>query len=96
MTFELIIKEEAQLEIIETFIYYEGKKEGLGESFLDHLDSYFKWIKHYPFHFSEKRKPYREAVINRFPYLIIYEVLENEVIVYSVFNAWQDPLKKNR
>ncbi|HEY9184680.1 MAG TPA: type II toxin-antitoxin system RelE/ParE family toxin [Salegentibacter sp.] len=94
MTFKLIIKEEAQLEIIEAFLYYEEKKVGLGGSFLDHLDSYFKWIKNYPFHFSEKRKPFREAVIKRFPYLIIYEVLENEVIVYSVFNTWQNPKSK--
>ena len=96
MSFKLIIKDGAQLEIIEAFLYYEEKQEGLGESFLDHLDSYFKWIKDYPFHFSEKRKPYREAVIKRFPYLIIYEVFENEVIVYSVFNTWQNPSKKNK
>ena len=96
MKFELVIKEEAQLEIIEAFLYYEDQKVGLGEFFLDHLDSYFNWIKHYPFHFSVKRKPFREAVVKRFPYIIIFEVLENEVIVYSVFNTWQDPLRKKR
>lgn len=96
MKYELIIKEEAHLEIIEAFLYYEEKKVGLGESFLDQLDSYFNWIKHYPYHFSEKRRPYREAVIKRFPYLIVYEILEDKVIVYSVFNTWQDPSGKKR
>lgn len=94
MNFKLIIKEEAQLEIIEAFVYYEKKQNGLGDLFLEHLDSYFKWIENSPFHFSEKRKPFREAVVKRFPYLIIYEVLENEVIVYSVFNSWQNPSRK--
>lgn len=94
MTFKLIIKEEAQLEVIEAFLYYEGKQNGLGDLFLDHLNSYFKWIRNYPFHFSQKRKPFREAVVKRFPFIIIYEVLESEVIVYSVFNTWQDPAKK--
>lgn len=94
MTFKLIIKEEAQLEIIEAFLYYEGKQNGLGDLFLDHLNSYFKWIRNYPFHFSKKREPFRETVVKRFPYIIIYEVLESEVIVYSVFNSWQDPAKK--
>ena len=51
MTFKLIIKEEAQLEVIEAFLYYERKQSGLGDLFLDHLNSYFKWIKNYPFHF---------------------------------------------
>jgi hypothetical protein len=94
MTFKLIIQEEAQLEVIEAFLYYEGKQNGLGDLFLDHLNSYFKWIRNYPFHFSQKRKPFREAVVKRFPFIIIYEVLESEVIVYSVFNTWQDPAKK--
>lgn len=94
MTFKLVIKEKAKLEIIEAFLYYEGKQSGLGDYFLDHLDSYFKWIKNYPFHFSEKRAPFREAVVKRFPYIIIFEVMGSEVIVYSIFNSWQNPSKK--
>ena len=94
MTFKLIIKEEAQLEVMEAFLYYERKQNGLGDLFLDHLTSYFRWIRNYPLYFSQKRKPFREAVVKRFPYIIIYEVREGEVIVYSVFNTWQDPAKK--
>ena len=34
MTFKLIIKEEAQLEVMEAFLYYERKQNGLGEIIL--------------------------------------------------------------
>lgn len=91
MTYILEVKDEANLEIIEAYLYYEEKRRGLGEEFLEHLDSYFDRITTNPKHFPQKRKPYREAFIKRFPFLIVYEVIKNKVIVYSVFNTWQNP-----
>lgn len=90
------IKEEANLEIIEAYLYYEEKRIGLGEEFLEQIDIYFDRITSSPKHFPQKRKPYREAFIKRFPFLIIYEIEKNKVIVYSVFNTWQSPDKKKK
>ena len=42
MTFKLIIKEEAQLEVIEAFLYYERKQSGLGDLFLFIIQLMFK------------------------------------------------------
>ena len=94
MAFKLIIQEKADFEIIAAYLYYEEKQPGLGDIFLAQLDFYFNWIKTYPLHFAEKSPPFREAILKRFPFAIIYEVTENEVIIYSVFNTWQDPEKK--
>lgn len=96
MLFALGIKEEASFEILEAYLYYENKRQGLGEEFLTHLQVYFNRIKSNPEHFPQKRKPYREAFLIRFPFIIVYEVIEEEVIVYSVFNTWQDPEKKKK
>lgn len=94
MAHEIEIKEEAYLEIMAAYTYYEEKHKGLGEDFLEHLSGYFDTIATYPEHFPKKREPYREAFIKRFPYLIIYEVAAGKIIVYSVFNTWQDTDKK--
>jgi len=96
MAYILEIKHEANLEIIKAYLYYEEKRTGLGEEFLEHLDVYFDRITTNPKHFPKKRKPYREAFIKRFPFLVIYEVSKNKVIVYSVFNTWQNPDKKKK
>jgi len=96
MTYILEVKNEANIEIIEAYGYYEVKRIGLGEEFLEHLDLYFDRITANPEHFPQKRKPYREAFIKRFPFLIIYEIIEQKVIVYSVFNTWQNPDKKKK
>ncbi|MGZ0015655.1 type II toxin-antitoxin system RelE/ParE family toxin [Yeosuana sp. AK3] len=92
----LEIKDEANLEIIEAYLYYEEKRIGLGEEFLEHLEAYFDRITANPKHFPQKRKPYHEAFIKRFPFLVIYETTKDRVIVYSVFNTWQNPEKKKQ
>lgn len=96
MAYVLQIKEEANLEIIETYLYYEEKRIGLGEEFLEHLDVYFNRISANPKHFPQKRKPYREAFIYRFPFLVIYEITKRKVIIYSVFHTLQNPENKKK
>ncbi len=94
MKYELIIRDEAELEIIEATKYYETKQIGLGKRFLAQLQTYLDRIQTYPEHFYIKRNPYREAFIKKFPYLIVYTLVEDKVIVFSVFNTWQKPEKK--
>lgn len=92
--YTLEVKSEANSDVITAYSYYEDKRQGLGEEFLAHLDLYFERILENPKHFPEKRKPYREAYIKRFLFLIIYEISKSTIIVYSVFNTWQNPNKK--
>ncbi len=44
MAYSLEVINDANLEIIETYLYYEEKRIGLGEEFLEHLDFYFERI----------------------------------------------------
>ena len=90
MKYALEIKEEADLDIAEAYLYYESQQMGLGDHFLSQLDTYLERIRAYPEHYPKKRSPYREVFIKKFPYLIIYEVVETKIIVYAVFNTWQD------
>lgn len=90
MQFVLEIKEEAVADVQDAFLYYEEQKLGLGNRFLDTLEIYFNRIQNYPEHYQIKRKPYREAFIKDFPYIIIFD----KIIVYAVFNTWKNPIKK--
>ena len=94
MKYELIIKEEANLEIIESYLFYESKSIGLGERFLDNLDFYFDRIQNFPEHYQIKRKPYREAFVAKFPFVIIYEILEKNIVIYAVFHTNKNPASK--
>ena len=94
MSYTLEIKEEADLEIRDAYLYYESKQIGLGEKFLNQLEKYLEKITDNPKHFEVKKRNYREAYIRKFPYTIIYEIEGINVVVYSVFNALQNPDKK--
>lgn len=94
MIYELIIKEEASFEIIDSYLYYESKSKGLGDKFEIQLGIYFDRVIKFPSNFEIKRNPYREAFIKKFPFVIINEVIENKVVVYSVFNISRNPSKK--
>lgn len=45
MTYELILQEEAGLEILEAYIYYEDSQKGLGEIFMKHIDNTYAEFK---------------------------------------------------
>lgn len=94
MIYELVIKEEANLEIIESNLYYKSKYLELGDQFDNQLEKYFDRITKFHFHFEMKIKPYRETFIKKFQFATIYEVIENVVIVYSVFNTNRNHLQK--
>jgi len=96
MTYRLIIKDRANLEIEDAVWYYEKKRKGLGESFLKELDHTFILISNVPELFNLKYRNTREVLIKRFPFLVVYEIEGETVIVYSVFHARQNPRKKYR
>ena len=48
MSYVLEFKEEANLDIIEAYHYYEENRKGLGDEFLEYLDTYFERITENP------------------------------------------------
>ena len=51
MKYSLEIKEEAVLDIKEAYLYYEEQKTGLGNRFLETLESYLERVQKYPEHY---------------------------------------------
>lgn len=89
-----MVQEEAGLEILETYIYYESIQTDLGERFLRQVEKYFHQIQDNPQHFQIKKNKYREAYIRKFPYIIIFDVIDDKIVILSVFNAHQNPERK--
>ena len=94
MTYKLLVKEEARLEIIEAFLYYESQQTGLGLKFTEHIEKYFHIIQDNPLLYQISKFGFREAYIRKFPFLIIYETVKDTVLVYSIFNTRRNPEDK--
>jgi plasmid stabilization system protein ParE len=94
--FTLIVKQEADKEVTEAYRWYENKVEGLGERFLDALEDCYNAIDINPTTFQKIHKQYRQAILNTFPYVVIYEKIKSDIIVYAVFATAQHPNRKIR
>lgn len=94
MKYELIFRDKAIFEMEDAFDYYEFKSKGLGKKFFDHIQNYFERIETAPKHFPQKYGTIREAFIQKFPFVILYEIHENVVVVYSVFHTSRAPKNK--
>ena len=94
MIYALEIKEEAYRDIQDAYNYYESKQIGLGDRFVEELEEKINYIQVYPLHFREIEDDFRQVLIDIFPYQIIYEFNNTNIIIYSVFNAYQNPENK--
>ena len=41
-------------------------------------------------------KNYRQIILKTFPYVVVYEIVEEAVVVFAVFHTSQNPIKKFR
>jgi ParE toxin of type II toxin-antitoxin system, parDE len=94
MAFQIEVKEEAKQDIDDGMKWYASKVENLDKKFLLAVEQALFRVKQNPFAFKKVYKKFRQTVVKRFPYVILYEPEQNIVVVYSVFNTWQHPKKK--
>ena len=94
MAYLLEIKDEAEQDIIDGFYFYAGKGSNLGEMFVHEIEDVFNYIENNPEHFQVVYNGHRQRQLKSFPYLVIYKVIGNRVVVFSVFPAKSDPQKK--
>lgn len=94
MTYVVEIKDEARLDALEAFLYYEEKKDGLGEEFLEVLTKQYEDLsrnpQYYSFVYSDREKTLRDVKPDRFPYVVMFDIDGSKVIVYSVHNTYRN------
>ncbi|MBL7735744.1 MAG: hypothetical protein JNL51_09800 [Chitinophagaceae bacterium] len=86
MPYKIEVRPLAAIEIIEAYDWYELQREGLGIEFLES----------HPQHYSYYQKPVRQGNLNRFPYITVFEIIDNTVVVFSVFMTSRNDLDKKR
>lgn len=89
----LQISHEAEWDVQRIFDYYEDQRVGLGEQFLEGLDSCYEAIVRMPKAFRKVMGQYRRALVERFPYAVYYhhEESSDRVNIYVVIHTSRDP-----
>lgn len=74
--------------------WYEEQQLGLGELFLTELDVCYDKLETLPAVYAKIKKNFRQIILKTFPYVVVFEIIKNEVIVYAVFHTSLNPKKK--
>jgi plasmid stabilization system protein ParE len=93
---KLRILDEAQAELRSAMHYYEASQQGLGLDLYERVAECMATIEknpeRFPFYEGVRTKlGVRRALIDRFPYLIAYKILTDEVLVIAIAHVSQRP-----
>ena len=91
MNYMLHVVEEAIEETAEAYSWYEDKQIGLGERFLAELENMFRLIQDKPFAFKQSYRKVRIGILSTFPFMVIFTIKEEEIVVHSVFHTSRNP-----
>ena len=81
----------ARLDIDEVSYWYESFSLRLRKRFTRALLSMFSLIEEFPFRYPVLTEDFRKAVSTEFPYMVIYRVTPDEIVVYAVMHTSRDP-----
>ena len=90
----LVVLPEAETEAAQAAMWYENKQTGLGNEFLDELEATFQTIESNPVGqplLESTDPPFRRTMLKRFPYLVIFTVRDEEILVVAVAHARRKP-----
>ena len=73
--------------------YYYEISPKLEQRFLSHLDKQFNNILKSPLTYQYETKTSQKVIMNKFPYIILYEQLEDTIIILAIFHTKQNPNK---
>jgi len=93
--YKAIVSESAKADIKESAKWYNKQQKGLGKRFTQSIKECVKIIQQQPESFQERYKNNRIGIPEKFPYLIIYNVDNNNkvVVIIAVFHSSQNPQK---
>jgi plasmid stabilization system protein ParE len=94
--YSLFLKPRAILMTKKAYDWYEEQKQGLGEAFLSELDTCYRKLASHPDHYGKIKKNIRQVAVKRVPFVVIYEILKKEVVVFAVFHTKRNPKYRTR
>jgi plasmid stabilization system protein ParE len=91
MDFEIIMMDAAYDDLDEAIYYYESQLQSLASRFYRDVLLQFEKLKAKPRYYKFYVEDFRRILLEKFPYLVIYKVIEEQVIIYAIVYSGRDP-----
>lgn len=81
----------AEIDILESIDFYECKRSGLGDEFLEEINLIIKAIVTNPQIFPAEYQDFQTALLKRFPFKVIFIIEDNICYIIAVFHHKRNP-----
>jgi len=81
----------AQIELDESFEYYEMQQEKLGYRFIYEVKNSIERVLYLPKAWQQITQNTRRCLVKNFPYGVIYQILEDEILIIAIANFHRKP-----
>ncbi len=85
------LQPEAEEEFFEAIAFYESRGEGLGLEFSREIFAAIDRITEFPQSWPVFEGDVRRCLANRFPYGLVYKVIDDKVLIVAVMHLSRDP-----
>lgn len=92
--YQLIIKHRAVEMAKDAYSWYEEQQPGLGNLFLTEVEGCYNKIEAWPAAYATIKNNFRQIILKTFPYVIVFEIHNNDVVVYAIFHTSRNPKQK--
>jgi toxin ParE1/3/4 len=86
-----IVRRAAQRDIDEAREWYDLRQAGVGQEFVDDAEATLSRVRDNPELYPANRRGVRQALINRFPYIVYYLITDAAVVVFAVIHTRRHP-----
>ena len=90
----LIIKPRAIKMAKDAYDWYEEQQAGLGDRFLFELEHCYDKLEARPASYAKINKNFRQIILRTCPYVVVFEIIKEDVVIYAVFHTSRNPRKK--
>ena len=91
MTPRLVLRPQAEAELLDARDWYEEQRPGLGEAFATEVDTMLARIVEAPLAYLRVQGETRRALLRRFPYAIYFHAMVTEIVVLAVIDSRRHP-----
>ena len=98
MAYPYRLNRKAHEEYINAYEWYEERRSGLGDRFMQKTEERLLQISNHPEYFGKRNGNFREVKVEDFPYIIVYEFFKRKQIIHitAIYHHKRNPLKKYR
>lgn len=96
MSYSFELRQEATVEFSDAYVWYQEQREGLGDLFERAIYAKLNLICQHPLHYKKSYKNYHEALVAKFPFLIVYTIdeVKRQIIIFAIFHTSRNPKTK--